>query len=108
MGNMNPETCTPQPMFPHDVPGAEPPVGTVAAFYSSFVSGGGAGGNMMIRTENGWSTDHRSGCDLRSWAELTDLETMNARVQARNPGSPVGFSAVQVVIIAGPIVGAGE
>jgi hypothetical protein len=100
---MDPQTITRKPMFPHDVPVTEPPVGTVAVFRSSFAEGGGSSTHMMLHTENGWSTDVYGRRDLLSWAELTDLDTMNAAIVARDPRSTARYVAVQVVIVAAPL-----
>lgn len=88
-------------MFTHDVPDSEPPVGTVAEFHGAFTSGGGCSSGLMILTEHGWSTQ-TSGSFPRSWEELTDLEVMNAAIDARDPKSKARFGAVEVRLLAFP------
>lgn len=94
-------------MFPHDVPDAEPPLGTIAEFRSSFAGGGGSSTGFMMRGKKGWSTAS-FGHDLRSWENLTSLDSRNAEIKERNAKSSARYAGVQVLIIAQPTVASGQ
>lgn len=108
MGPMTTEAIA--PMFAHCVPAEEPPVGTVASFHYSFASGGGSSTGFMMRGPSGWSDGpDPQPHNVRTWAELTDLEARNADIQRRRPGSTAVFTTVEVRIHATPPAdGSGE
>lgn len=90
-------------MFKHDVPDTEPALGTVAEFHGAFTSGGGYSSGLMILTEHGWS-NQTSGSFPRTWAEMTDLDVMNAAIVARDPKSKARIGAVEVRLLAFPAI----
>ena len=103
MSAMTTETAS--PMFSHFVPETEPPVGTVASFHYSFISGGGSSTGLLMRGPSGWSeSPYPQRHNLRTWGDLTDLEARNADIQQRRPGSTAVFTAVDVRIHAAPPV----
>lgn len=89
-----------KPMFPHDVPEVEPPIGTVAVFRHSFQSGAGSSSNMMVRTERGWQERPGDSRYVKSWQSLTDMNYINGETLKDNPSSTALFIGVQVQIIA--------
>ncbi|WP_354214643.1 hypothetical protein [Arthrobacter sp. UYCo732] len=92
-----------KPMFEHFVPEAEPPIGTVASFHYSFLSGGGSSTGYLMRGPSGWSArPNPQRHDLSTWEGLTDLEARNADIQQRRPGSTAVFTTLDVRIHAAP------
>lgn len=81
------------------VPKDEPALGTVIVVTGKFDSGGGYSTTMLIRTGDGWahSPSHHDRKSARTWARLTDLETINE-------GSSVKTVATHVQIVASPLV----
>jgi hypothetical protein len=103
MSAMTTEAATAKPMFEHFVPETEPPIGTVASFHYSFISGGGSSTGYLMRGASGWSSGpNPQRHDIRTWEGLTDLEARNADIQQRNPGSTAVFTTVDVRIHATP------
>lgn len=70
-----------QPVFAHNVPDTEPPVGTIAVFKTALANGVAKSTNMLIRTPSGWSrsSDVRHGA--YSWKTLTDVDAKNAAIK---------------------------
>lgn len=95
-------TATIEPMFPHQVPRREPPVGSVAVFNTALASGAGSSSGLRIRTENGWTKYPGSQSDAVSWEDLTDVDARNASIQKARSGSTTEVVAVQVRIISVP------
>lgn len=88
--------------FKHDVPLEEPPIGTVCDFRGGFATGGAYSSGLLIRTTDGWCTStHPSGPhQVKTWAELTDLKTINAAILERMPSSTAKVVAVAVERVA--------
>lgn len=99
-----------KPSVVHFVPEMEPPVGTVASFHTRFISGGGSSTGYMMRGPGGWSSGpNPQRHEIRIWESLTDMDSRNAAVQQRTPGSTAVITAIEVRIHSTPPVdGAGD
>jgi hypothetical protein len=85
-------------LFGHNVPDTEPPIGTVAEFSWAFRNGLAYTTGLMVRLDTGWATSSKEARieELRTWAELTDPEVINARLRLSNPETKLFVSTVDV------------